>query len=59
MGEGVKAKLAMIRPHPALPDTAKRQLLNAVEEIMKKVNLEKVEKAKFSQRCASSLTDLV
>ena len=26
---------------------------------MKKVNLEKVEKAKFSQRCASSLTDLV
>ena len=57
MGEGVKAKLAMIRPHPALPDTAKRQLLNAVEEIMKKVNLEKVEK--LSQRCASSLTNFV
>ena len=57
MGEGVKAKLAMIRPHPALPDTAKRKLLNAVEEIMKKVNLEKMEK--LSQRCASSLTDLV
>ena len=36
MGEGVKAKLAMVGSHPTLPDPAKRQLLNAVQEIVRK-----------------------
>ena len=37
MGEGVKAKLAMIGSHPTLTDPAKRQLLDAVQAIIRKL----------------------
>ena len=35
MGEGVKTKLAMVRSHPTLTDPAKRQLLDAVQKVIK------------------------
>ena len=38
MGEGVKAELSMIGSHPTLAHTTKRQLLNAVQEIIRNFN---------------------